>query len=97
LSVVCVGHGKRVDKAKNEHIKDLEYQLEQQKIMNPISVNMLATIETLGRDLKVAVSVLEMVQDHRKMPHQHEDYYLGLCYLTERASEALKEINGDIE
>jgi hypothetical protein len=39
-------------------VKDLEYQLEQQKIMNPISVDMVATISDLSEKLKVAVEAL---------------------------------------
>jgi len=42
-----------------EKLKELEYQLEQQKSMNPISVNMIATISELSEKLKVAVEALE--------------------------------------
>jgi hypothetical protein len=40
-------------------VKDLESQLEQQKIMNPISVDMVATISELSEKLSVAVEALE--------------------------------------
>lgn len=37
------------------------------------------------------IEVLEMVEDNRKMPHQHKDYYLRLCCLSERAKEVLEK------
>jgi hypothetical protein len=45
--------------------------------------------------LVIAIEVLEMVEDHRKMPHQHEDLQTRLYCLTERAAEALKKIRGN--
>lgn len=48
--------------------------------------------EQLKWRLAKAIEVLEMVKDHRKMPHQHADAYTKLCCLTERASEALGKI-----
>jgi chromosome segregation ATPase len=43
----------------NEKIRDLGYQLEQQKTMNPISVNMVATISDLSKKLVIAKIALE--------------------------------------
>ncbi len=42
-------------------VSDLEYQLEQQKIMNPISVNMVATISDLSKQLKDAREIIRLV------------------------------------
>jgi len=44
-----------------EKLKELEYQLEQQQSMNPISVNMIATISELSEKLKVANNDLDFV------------------------------------
>lgn len=43
-------------------IKDLEYQLEQQKIMNPISVDMVATISDLSAKLKISCGAFKNVE-----------------------------------
>jgi hypothetical protein len=39
--------------------------------------------------------IVEMLEDHRKMPHEHKDAQTKLYCLTERASEALKKIKVD--
>jgi hypothetical protein len=52
--------------------------------------------ETVDSALKMLIrvkTVLEMVEDNTKMPHQHKDYYERLCCLAERAREVLE---GDI-
>jgi len=48
----------------NQKILDLEYQLEQQKIMNPISVDMIATISDLSARLKEAESAMEAWEEN---------------------------------
>lgn len=47
--------------------------------------------------LKKAVVVLEMVEDNRKMPHKHLDYFERLCCLTERAAEVLSIIKAGLK
>lgn len=44
-------------------------------------------IESLEAQLREANKVLEMVQDHRKMPHWHDNQVIRLYCLTERANE----------
>lgn len=66
-------------------VKDLEYQLEQQKIMNPISVNMIATISDLSEKLKVAVEALGLIA---------EEYY-GSSISMNEARMALEKIKGE--
>lgn len=44
-------------------------------------------IQQLEARLKDAESVIDMVEDNRKMPHQHKDYYERLCCLSQRANE----------
>ena len=41
----------------------------------------------LEQRLADAEEILGMVEDHRKMPHQHEDAQTKLYCLTERAAE----------
>jgi CHASE3 domain sensor protein len=47
----------------------------------------------LEQKLAIAKEALEMVADNSKMPHQHSDYYLRLCCLSERANEVLTQLN----
>ena len=65
-----------------EHkLAEAEYQLEQQQIMNPIAVEMLATISDLSKKLKIAIDALEWIGE---MP----DVYDASGFAT----DALKEI-----
>jgi hypothetical protein len=48
---------------------------------------LIGKIKKLEQQLKEAESVIDMVEDNRKMPHQHKDYYKRLCCLSERARE----------
>ena len=48
-------------------------------------------IVTLKEQNKKYREVLEMVEDPRKMPHQHEDLRTRLYCLAERAREVLNE------
>lgn len=41
----------------------------------------------LEQQIKEAERVINMVEDNRKMPHHHKDYYERLCCLSERARE----------
>jgi len=41
----------------------------------------------LEQQLKESERVINMVEDNRKMPHHHKDYYERLCCLSERARE----------
>ena len=44
-------------------------------------------IKELEAQLEKAESLISMVMDNRKMPHQHLDYFERLCCLTARAHE----------
>lgn len=33
-----------------------------------------------------------MIENNSLMPHKHDDYYIRLCCLSERATEVLKEL-----
>ena len=41
-----------------------------------------------------AEKLIAMVEDNRKMPHQHKDYYERLCCLSERAREYFVKYKG---
>ena len=45
----------------------------------------------LNTNLSEAIEIIEMVEDNRKMPHQHDDYYTRLCCLSEQAREFLEK------
>ena len=59
-----------------QKLAEAEYQLEQQKIMNPISVNMIATISDLSKKLKVAVKALEFYANNKTTMHLEDGIYL---------------------
>ena len=44
-----------------------------------MSYEVYVWIKHLEEEMKIAKNVLEMVEDHRKMPHQHKDDYTKLC------------------
>jgi hypothetical protein len=71
----------------NLKIKDLEEKLAEANARHT-DINV-----ALAMKLSFAVEILEMVEDHRKMPHQHYDPVTKLYCLTERAREALGKIN----
>jgi endonuclease V-like protein UPF0215 family len=54
-----------------------------------------AELEHERRRSEKLLKVVEMVEDNRKMPHKHLDYFERLCCLTERAQEALKEYRSE--
>lgn len=56
----------------------------------PRLIRLEAKNAELQKKLDEAVKVIEMVEDHRKMPHQHSDLQTRLYCLTERATEFLK-------
>lgn len=73
-----------------QKLAEAEYQLDQQQIMNPISVNMLATISDLSWKLSVAVKVIEM-----QLSPIFDNECEG-CREAERvARDALKEITSE--
>lgn len=53
---------------------------------------LLISIKQLEEKLDKCKRVLEMVEDHTKMPHKHSDYYERLCCLAERSREVLEEV-----
>lgn len=70
----------------------LSRRFNQQLEVIPLEVE--TSEEKLSRQLKDAITLIEMVEDHRKMPHQHEDLQTRLYCLTERAREFLEKYRG---
>jgi hypothetical protein len=68
--------------------RELEYQLEQQKIMNPISVTMSETIYGLSKKLEVARDALEFYDQACRL-----NWAIDLNLLTTKAREALEKMN----
>lgn len=48
--------------------------------------------QKLKKQVEILKPIVEMVEDHRKMPHKHSHSRDKLYCLTERASEALEKI-----
>lgn len=67
---------------------------ETHKLINQLQMKELK-IGKLKLELIDARKVIDMVADHRKMPHQHTDPYTKLCCLTERANEFIKKWSAD--
>lgn len=64
-------------------------QIEEKREQNRILIDKL---ESKEEALRIAVDLIEMVADHSKMPHKHNDTQTRLYCLTERAVEALAKI-----
>jgi len=75
---------------KDERI--LELEKEQVRHIEIIEEQFNSRIREVKNKLAISVELIKMVEDNSKMPHNHEDYYLRLCCLSERAKEALKQI-----
>lgn len=85
-------------------IKDLKNQLEQQKIMNPVSVNMIATISDLSKKLEVAVKALQEIEfitdinfdrsDGRNLPDIYKLSFTALKEIT-NVGENGKRMTGE--
>lgn len=62
--------------------------------LRKIETNILKAMkerDAIKETLKDAIEVIAMVEDHRKMPHQHKDAQTKLYCLTERAREFLEK------
>ena len=56
-----------------------------EKYIERLELELASTKKMLDEALKI----INMVQDNRKMPHKHLDYFERLCCLSERATEFL--------